>query len=51
MKVSDMDLVVSGSADAVVMVEAGMKEVSEEIVLGGIVEAQKANMLICDGIT
>jgi polyribonucleotide nucleotidyltransferase len=50
MKVSDMDLVVSGSRDAVVMVEAGMKEVSEEVVLGGIEEAQKANKLICEGI-
>ncbi len=30
---SDLDLVVSGSADAIVMVEAGAKEVSEETIL------------------
>lgn len=50
MKVSQMDLVVSGTADAVVMVEAGMKEIDEEIVLGGMSEALKWNKVITEGI-
>lgn len=36
MKVSEMDLIVSSTKDAVVMIEAGAKEVSEEDILGGI---------------
>lgn len=38
---SDMDLVVSTTADAVLMIEAGAKEVDEETILGGIEHAQK----------
>ena len=39
---SKMDLVVSGSKDAIVMVEAGAKEVSEDLTLKCLAEAQKA---------
>jgi polyribonucleotide nucleotidyltransferase len=38
---SEMDLVVSSIKDAVVMIEAGAKEVSEEDILGGIEHARK----------
>jgi polyribonucleotide nucleotidyltransferase len=41
MAVSEMDLVVSGTKDAILMVEAGAKQVSEEGILGGIEYAQK----------
>jgi polyribonucleotide nucleotidyltransferase len=51
MKVSDMDLVVSGTANEVVMVEAGMKEVTEDVVLKGLEEAQKFNKLVSEGIS
>jgi len=40
MKASDLDLVVSSTKDAVVMIEAGANEVSDEKVLGGINFAQ-----------
>jgi polyribonucleotide nucleotidyltransferase len=40
---SEMELVVSSSPDAVIMIEAGAKEVSEENILGGIEYAQKEN--------
>ena len=36
MKDSEMDLIVSATKDAVVMIEAGAKEVTEEEILGGI---------------
>lgn len=38
---SEMDLVVTSTKDAVLMIEAGAKEVSEEDILGGIEHAQK----------
>jgi len=41
MKESDLDLVVSVVKDSVVMVEAGAKEVSEDVILGGIEMAVK----------
>ncbi len=41
MNFSDMDMVVSATADAVLMIEAGAKEVDEEAILGGIEFAQK----------
>lgn len=47
---SDLDLVVSSTKDAVVMVEAGAKEVSEEAVLGGIEYGLKENGLIVKAI-
>ena len=50
MMVSEMDLVVSSTKEAVLMVEAGAKEVSEEKVLGGIEFAQKEITKIIDAI-
>ena len=38
---SDMELVVSATNDAIVMIEAGSKEVGEDKILSGISEAQK----------
>jgi len=46
MKDSELDLVVSTTKDAIVMIEAGAKEVSEEKVLGGIEFAQKESKKI-----
>jgi polyribonucleotide nucleotidyltransferase len=43
-----LDLVVSGTSDAVSMVEAGAKEVSEEIVLKAIKIAQETNVKIIE---
>ncbi|CAN5314199.1 polyribonucleotide nucleotidyltransferase [soil metagenome] len=40
-KDSEMDLVVTATKDAVVMIEAGAKEVTEEVILGGIEFAKK----------
>ena len=40
--VSEMDLIVAGSADAVMMVEAGVKELPEEIVLEAILFGHEA---------
>lgn len=40
--VSEMDLIVAGSADAVMMVEAGVKELPEEIVLDAILFGHEA---------
>lgn len=52
MKLSDMDLVVTSTKDAVVMIEAGAREVPEKEVLGGIksalAESQKIISLIED---
>ncbi len=42
MKESKMDLVVAGTADAVMMVESEIQELSEEIVLGGVTFAHAA---------
>jgi polyribonucleotide nucleotidyltransferase len=41
LKESKMDLVVAGTADAVMMVESEIQELSEEIVLGGVTFAHK----------
>ena len=43
-----MDLVVAGTADAVMMVESEIKELSEEIVLGGVSFAHKAMQPVID---
>lgn len=43
MKFSEMDLVVTSTKDAVLMIEAGAKEVSEETILGGIEHAEAEN--------
>jgi len=47
---SDMDLVVSTTADAVLMIEAGAKEVDEEAILGGIEHAQKEAKKVIEAI-
>src|SRR5260370_36942177 len=44
---SDLDLVVAGTADAIVMVEAGAREVDEKIVLDGLDAAHNAIKQIC----
>ncbi|MFI5181744.1 MAG: polyribonucleotide nucleotidyltransferase [Thermoanaerobaculia bacterium] len=47
---SDLDLVVVGSRDAVVMVEAGAKEVPEEVILDAILSGHAAIQKILDGL-
>ncbi|MBI5151629.1 MAG: polyribonucleotide nucleotidyltransferase [Candidatus Pacebacteria bacterium] len=48
-KNSDLDLVVSGAQDAIVMVEAGCNEVSEELMLKAFAKAQEAiNSIVSD---
>jgi polyribonucleotide nucleotidyltransferase len=51
MDFSDMDLIVSNTKDAIVMLEAGIREVSEDKVLGGIEFAQKESKKVLDLIT
>jgi polyribonucleotide nucleotidyltransferase len=48
---SSIDLVVSTTKDAIVMVEAGMKEVPEETVVGALEFAQKESQIIIDNIS
>jgi polyribonucleotide nucleotidyltransferase len=43
---STLDLVVAGTRDAVVMVEAGAKQVDEAMVLEGVRRAQEANRIV-----
>ena len=50
MERSRMELVVAGSRDAVVMVEAGAKEVPESLVLDALDEAQRANAKVIAAI-
>ncbi len=50
MESSTMELIVAGSKDAVVMVEAGAKEVSESVILDAIEVAQDTNGKIVDAI-
>jgi polyribonucleotide nucleotidyltransferase len=45
---SDLDLVVSGSRDAIYMIEAGAREISEEDMLEALVFAQQALAEFCD---
>jgi len=45
---SDLDLVVAGTEEAVVMVEAGAKEVPEEVVLQGIDEGHRSLKILID---
>jgi polyribonucleotide nucleotidyltransferase len=49
-KASRLDLVVAGSHDGIVMVEAGAKEVTEEEALGALEAAQAAIRTIVEGI-
>ncbi|MFY8143722.1 MAG: polyribonucleotide nucleotidyltransferase, partial [Caulobacter sp.] len=50
MKESKMDLVVAGTADAVMMVESEIQELSEEIVLGGVNFAHQQMQAVIDAI-
>ncbi|MCR5874014.1 polyribonucleotide nucleotidyltransferase [Phenylobacterium sp. J426] len=50
MKESAMDLVVAGTAEAVMMVESEIKELSEEVVLGGVTFAHKGMQPVIDAI-
>jgi polyribonucleotide nucleotidyltransferase len=50
LKESQMDLVVAGTADAVMMVESEIKELSEEVVLGGVSFAHKGMQPVIDAI-
>ena len=49
-KDSKMDLVVAGTADAVMMVESEIQELSEEIVLGGVNFAHQQMQAVIDAI-
>ncbi|HLZ94197.1 MAG TPA: polyribonucleotide nucleotidyltransferase [Candidatus Dormibacteraeota bacterium] len=46
---SELDLVVAGTADAILMVEAGAKGVSEQVVLEALDKAHEAIRAICAG--
>ncbi|MDX1661697.1 MAG: polyribonucleotide nucleotidyltransferase, partial [Gemmatimonadota bacterium] len=48
---SDIDVVVAGTADSVVMVEGSAGEVSEEVLLGAIEAGQEAVAKICGAIS
>jgi polyribonucleotide nucleotidyltransferase len=50
LKESQMDLVLAGTTDAVMMVESEIQELSEEIVLGGIAFAHKGMQPVIDAI-
>ena len=50
MKESQMDLVVAGTQDAVMMVESEIQELSEEQVLGGVTFAHKSMQAVIDAI-
>lgn len=47
---SELDLVVSGSANSIVMVEAGAKEVAEDILVEALTQAQQQLGKICQAI-
>ncbi len=47
---SDLDLVVAGTHDAVLMVESEAKELSEEVMLGAVVHGQKSFQPVLDAI-
>ncbi len=47
---SKMDLVVAGTADAVMMVESEIKELDEDVVLGGVTFAHKQMQPVIDAI-
>jgi polyribonucleotide nucleotidyltransferase len=50
MSVSSLDLVVAGTADAVLMVESEAKELSEEVMLGAVVFGQKSFAPVLEAI-
>jgi polyribonucleotide nucleotidyltransferase len=45
---SRLDLVLAGTRDGVIMVEAGAKELPEDVILGGIKFGQQANLKVID---
>ena len=49
-KVSDLDLVVAGTADAVLMVESEAKELSEETMLGAVMHGHRGFQPVIDAI-
>lgn len=49
-KSSDMDLIVAGSGSTIVMVEAGADEVSEQVVIDGMIKAQEIMGDVCKQI-
>ena len=49
-KEGELDLVVAGTLDAVMMVESEAKELSEEVMLGAVMFAHAASKKICEGI-
>ncbi|PIR61414.1 MAG: polyribonucleotide nucleotidyltransferase [Candidatus Pacebacteria bacterium CG_4_10_14_0_8_um_filter_43_12] len=50
-KTSELDLIVAGSGSTVVMVEAGAKEVSEQVVIDGLIKAQEIMGDVCKQIS
>lgn len=48
LKESDMDLIVAGTADSVIMIEGEMKEVSETEMLAAVKEGHKAIVKLCE---
>ena len=49
-KVSDLDLVVAGTPNAVMMVESEAKELSEDVMLGAVMFAHRASQKVCNAI-
>src|SRR5690606_26358726 len=47
---SDLDLVVAGTSDAVLMVESEAKELSEEVMLGAVMFGHREMQPVVDGI-
>jgi polyribonucleotide nucleotidyltransferase len=50
LKESDLELVVAGTKDAVLMVESEAKELSEEVMLGAVVFGHRAQQAVIDAI-
>lgn len=48
LKKSDMDMIVAGTADSVLMIEGEMKEITEEEMLAAIKEGHKAIVKLCE---
>ncbi len=50
LKTSDLDMVVAGTKDAVLMVESEAKELSEDIMLGAVMHAHQQFQLVIDNV-
>jgi len=50
LKISDLDMVVAGTRDAVLMVESEAKELSEDIMLGAVMHAHQEFQVVIDSI-